>query len=45
MMSDIAFKINSNNIRIALLRSRGETMNSKLIAKLERKNRALKAQL
>lgn len=36
-------KINANNVRIALLKSRGETMNAKLIAKLERKNRALQA--
>ena len=36
-------KINANNIRIALLKSRGETMNMRIIKKLERKNRALAA--
>ena len=41
----IADKINANNIRIAILRARGETVNNRIIRKLERKNRALKAQL
>ena len=34
-------KINANNLRIARLKSRGETMNMRIIRKLERKNRAL----
>ena len=38
-------KINANTNRIALLKSRGETMNSNIIKKLERQNRALKAKL
>lgn len=38
-----AEKIKANNIRIALLKSRGETMNMRLINKLIRKNRALEA--
>ncbi len=37
-------KIKANNNRIALLKSRGETMNMRLINKLIRKNRALEAQ-
>ena len=41
----IAEKIKANNLRIALLKSRGETMNVRIIRKLERKNRALQAQL
>jgi hypothetical protein len=40
-MLSIANKINANNNRIALLKSRGETMNSNIIKKLERQNRAL----
>ena len=39
----IADKIKANNMRIALLKSRGETMNVRIIRKLERKNRALQA--
>ena len=39
----ITEKIKTNNIRIALLKSRGETMNVRIIRKLERKNRALQA--
>ena len=39
----IAEKIKANNLRIALLKSRGETMNVRIIRKLERKNRALQA--
>jgi hypothetical protein len=38
-----AEKIKANNLRIALLKSRGETMNVRIIRKLERKNRALQA--
>lgn len=34
-------KIKANNLRIAVLKSRGETMNMRLIKKIERKNRAL----
>ena len=34
-------KINANNLRIARLKSHGETMNMRIIRKLERKNRAL----
>ena len=37
-------KINQINIRIDLLKSRGETMNARIINKLERKKRALLAQ-
>ena len=36
-------KINVNNLRIALLKSRGETMNARIIRKIERQNRALQA--
>ena len=39
----ITNKINANNLRIALLKSRGETMNMRIIKKLERQNRALEA--
>lgn len=39
-----AFKIEQINIRINLLKSRGETMNARIINKLERKKRALLAQ-
>ena len=38
-------KINANNLRIALLKSRGEMMNVRIIKKLERKNRALQAKV
>ena len=34
-------KIAKNNIRINILKERGETMNMRLINKLSRKNRAL----
>lgn len=36
-------KIRANNLRIALLKSRGETMNIRIIRKLERRNRLLQA--
>lgn len=39
-----AFKIEKINNRIALLKSRGEMMNARIINKLERKKRALLAQ-
>ena len=38
-------KINANNVRIAILKSRGESMNIRLINKLIRKNRALEAKI
>lgn len=38
-------KIKANNLRIAILKSRGETMNARIIKKLERQNRALEAKL
>ena len=41
----ITNKINANNLRIAILKSRGETMNMRIIKKLERQNRALEAKL
>ena len=41
----VADKIKANNLRIAALKSRGETMNMRLIRKLERKNRILEAKL
>ena len=34
-------KIKANNLRIAVLKSRGEMMNMRIIRKIERKNRAL----
>ena len=37
-------QINKINIRINLLKTRGETMNMRIINKLERKKRALLAQ-
>ena len=37
-------KIDKNNIRINILRERGETMNARIINKLIRKNRALEKQ-
>jgi hypothetical protein len=40
----IAEKIQANDNRIAVLRSRGEAMNARIINKLIRKNRALAAQ-
>jgi hypothetical protein len=43
-MSNIE-KINANNVRIAILKSRGESMNIRLINKLIRKNRALEAKI
>jgi hypothetical protein len=36
-----AEKVKANNTRIALLKSRGETMNQRLINKLIRRNRIL----
>lgn len=39
-----AFKIEQIDIRISLLKSRGEVMNARIIKKLERKKRALLAQ-
>ena len=39
-----AFKIARIENRIALLKSRGETINARIINKLERKKRALLAQ-
>lgn len=38
------FKIEKINNRIALLKSRGEMMNARIINKLERKKRAILAQ-
>ena len=38
-------KINVNNLRIALLKSRGETMNARIIRKIERQNRALQSKV
>ncbi len=38
------FKITKINNRIALLKSRGETMNARIIGKLERQKRAILAQ-
>lgn len=40
-----AEKLKANSIRIALLKSRGETMNSSIISKLIRQNRALGAKI
>jgi hypothetical protein len=40
----IAEKIQANNNRIAVLKSRGEAMNTRIINKLIRKNRALAKQ-
>jgi hypothetical protein len=36
-------KINANKLRIAALKARGETMNMRIIRKIERQNRALLA--
>lgn len=41
----VANKIKAINIRINLLKERGETMNLRIIRKCERKKRALEAQL
>jgi hypothetical protein len=41
----ITFKIKANKLRIAKLKAKGETMNSNIIKKLERQNRAFEAQL
>lgn len=38
-------KINAINIRIALLKTRGNGLNGNIVNKLERKKRALEAQL
>lgn len=38
-------KIKANELRIALLKSRGETMNSNIINKLIRQNRIIEAKL
>ena len=38
-------KINALDIRIALLKSRGEMLNANIIKKLERKKRALSANI
>jgi len=40
----IADNIKAIDLRIALLKSRGETMNMRLIRKLERRKRALQTQ-